>query len=135
MRSCARAADLGYVGYAGFDVGILPDGRPLVFDLNFRICSSTIALLWYPELRRRFGPDCHARIVSVPPLRSPSTSSAALVTGCTRTGPLSPSARSTRRGSIWADRPPSLRGVVVGRNRAETEARCEAILAQGLTFR
>jgi hypothetical protein len=128
------AADFGYVGYAGFDVGILPDGRPLVFDLNFRICASTAALLWYPEARRRLGPDCHGRIVSA---SAPIPFDQLITTGhrLIEDGTLLPLGACDTSGSIWADRPPSIRGLVMGRNRAETEARCEALSAQGLTFR
>ena len=35
----------GYRGIAGFDVGLQPDGPPVVFDLNFRPNSSTGLLL------------------------------------------------------------------------------------------
>jgi hypothetical protein len=50
-----RAAAMGYIGFAGFDIGLLPDGRALFFDLNFRVCGSTPTLLWYDEVRRRIG--------------------------------------------------------------------------------
>ena len=42
-----RAAARGYRGFAGFDMGVLPDGRVKVFDLNFRVNGSTKALLVY----------------------------------------------------------------------------------------
>lgn len=48
-----RARVLGYVGFAGFDTGLRPDGRPVVFDLNFRHCGSTIPLLLRRALARR----------------------------------------------------------------------------------
>jgi len=129
-----RAAGLGYVGYAGFDVGILPGGRPLFFDLNFRLCTSTVPLLWYPEFRRRLGPDCHARIFSASaPI--PFQELIRIARELTDAGTILPLGASDLSGSIWPDRPPTVRGLIGGRNRAETEARCEAIRARGLTVR
>ncbi|NUS72454.1 MAG: hypothetical protein HOQ05_03515 [Corynebacteriales bacterium] len=40
-----RAAKLGYRGFAGVDAGITPAGRLIIFDLNFRINSSSCPLL------------------------------------------------------------------------------------------
>jgi hypothetical protein len=48
-----RAAALGYRGFAGIDMVRLADGRTLVLDLNFRINSSTPALVIAPALRQR----------------------------------------------------------------------------------
>lgn len=48
-----RAAALGYRGLAGIDMVVTRDGRTFVLDLNFRINSSTPALLLAPELRQR----------------------------------------------------------------------------------
>lgn len=129
-----RAAGRGYVGYAGFDVGLLPDGRALCFDLNFRICASTPALLWHGEARRRFGPESWVRVISI--------------SGCVSFDRLCsigerlaadnaflPMGGFDPAGTIWEGRYPVIRGVMAGRDRAETEARCEALLAQGLTYR
>jgi len=41
----ARAQQLGYRGVAGFDIGEMPTGDPVVFDLNFRPNSSTGLLM------------------------------------------------------------------------------------------
>ena len=56
-----EAASRGYRGFAGFDMAVLPDGRIAVLDLNFRLCASTPALLWYGALSERAGGDLHAR--------------------------------------------------------------------------
>jgi biotin carboxylase len=40
-----RSRSVGYRGVAGFDIGVTSDGRPFVFDLNFRIVSSTPQVL------------------------------------------------------------------------------------------
>ena len=50
MRNAVRR---GYRGFGGFDIGITPDGRPLAFDLNFRLCASTIPLQFLPSIQRR----------------------------------------------------------------------------------
>lgn len=128
------AVALGYVGYAGFDVGILPDGRALVFDLNFRICASTPALLWYEEARRRLGPAATVRLVTIS-ARTPFEQFCGIGQGLVAEGAFLPMGAVDTTGTIWADRPHTIRGVLLGRDRAETEARCEALLAQGLTFR
>ncbi len=128
------AVGLGYVGYAGFDVGIVPDGRVLVFDLNFRICASTTALLWFPEARNRMGPDCHARVMGI----SSSGSFGDLCRTANRlaaAGIYLPFGAFDPSRSVWMGRRSAVKGAVIGRNRAETEARCEAISAQGLTGR
>ena len=129
-----RAVAMGYTGFAGFDLGLLPDGRALFFDLNFRVCGSTPTLLWYDEVRRRIGRGAWARGISI----SGNLAIAELCEIGRRlegercflpTGGFDPS------GTAWEGRMPHLRGVMMGRDRAETEARCEALLAQGLTFR
>lgn len=50
-----RAAWRGYCGFAGFDVGVTPDGRVKVFDLNFRINGSTKALLFLRGVQEAFA--------------------------------------------------------------------------------
>lgn len=40
-----RARSLGYRGVAGFDIGVTPEGRVFVFDLNFRLVASTRQVL------------------------------------------------------------------------------------------
>lgn len=130
----ARAAALGYIGFAGFDVGLLPDGRPLFFDLNFRVCGSTPTLLWYPEARRRVGPTACARAISIS-ARIPFTRLCEIGRRLTDEKAFLPTGGFDPSGTIWEGRAPHLRGVLMGRDRAETEARCEALLAQGLTYR
>jgi len=128
-----RAAHAGYVGFAGFDMGLLPDGRVLVFDLNFRLCASTGILLWYPEIRDRNGPDTHARALSIT-TSLPYAAMVDLAREAVRQGILWPLGCFDPALSVWSGRKPALRGAVVGRNRAETEARCEALRRLGLSF-
>jgi hypothetical protein len=40
-----RARGMGYRGIAGFDIGVTSAGQPFVFDLNFRMASSTPQVL------------------------------------------------------------------------------------------
>lgn len=48
-----RGRQRGYIGIAGFDIGITPRGHPIAFDLNFRLCGSTLPLLYQDALRER----------------------------------------------------------------------------------
>lgn len=50
-----RARGLGFRGVAGFDIGMAPDGRPCVFDLNFRIAASTPLVMLHEPATRRVG--------------------------------------------------------------------------------
>jgi hypothetical protein len=53
-RSIAsRARDLGFRGVAGFDLGVTSEGRPYVFDLNFRIAASTPQILLHGQATAR----------------------------------------------------------------------------------
>ncbi len=52
MRIAQRAAAAGYVGIAGMDAGLLPDGGWEFLDLNFRTNGSTPALLFLPAVYR-----------------------------------------------------------------------------------
>src|SRR5688572_5265016 len=71
---------------------------------------ATRPLLWYPEARRRLGPDCHARIVSA---SAPVPFDQLLRLGhqLTETGALLPLGACDPSGSIWPGRPPSIRGL------------------------
>jgi hypothetical protein len=129
-----RAAALGYIGFAGFDIGLLPDGRALFFDLNFRVCGSTPTLLWYEEVRRRIGPGAWARAISIS-ARTPFAELCATGRRLADEDSFLPTGGFDPAGTIWEGRMPHLRGIMMGRDRAETEARCEALLAQGLTYR
>jgi L-aspartate-L-methionine ligase len=40
-----RSHDMGYCGFAGFDIGVTSSGQIFVFDLNFRLVSSTPQVL------------------------------------------------------------------------------------------
>jgi hypothetical protein len=129
-----RAVSMGYIGFAGFDIGLLPDGRALFFDLNFRVCGSTPTLLWYDEVTRRVGPGAWARALSISG-RLPFTGLCEIGRRLADENSFLPTGGFDPSGTIWEGRTPHVRGVMMGRDRAETEARCEALLAQGLTFR
>lgn len=55
LRIARKAQRLGYRGLAGFDLGLTPDARPYVFDLNFRLVSSTVQLLLHQSAVERIG--------------------------------------------------------------------------------
>lgn len=126
----ARARGMGYRGLAGFDMGVLPGGRVIVFDLNFRICASTAPVLWLPLLQAR---GSVARVGTL-------TGSAGFEEMCrtaadaARAGVLLPLAAFDPEAAGWLGRPPVVRGLVLGRDRAETEARCEALARNGLAI-
>jgi hypothetical protein len=50
-----RAAARGFRGVAAFDIGRRPDGRPVVFDPNFRINASTQQVLLHDSIVARSG--------------------------------------------------------------------------------
>lgn len=50
-----RARNMGYQGIAGFDVGMTSSGRVFVFDLNFRLVSSTPMILLHAAATNRIG--------------------------------------------------------------------------------
>lgn len=51
----AKAQSEGFRGVAGFDMGVDPEGRCFVFDLNFRLNGSTSQLLLHNAAVRRAG--------------------------------------------------------------------------------
>ncbi len=55
LHISAKAQSEGYRGVAGFDMGVDPDGRCFVFDLNFRLNGSTAQLLVHDAAVRRTG--------------------------------------------------------------------------------
>ncbi len=55
MAIAGRARELGYLGVVGFDLGVTSDDRPFVFDLNFRVASSTTQVLLHESATRRIG--------------------------------------------------------------------------------
>jgi ATP-grasp domain len=126
-----RGVARGYVGFAGFDMGILPDGRLLVFDLNFRLCTSTPALLWLPVLMEQWPGGCVARLATFR-ATLPFDQLCRVAAEATRARHLFPLTAFDPATSGWPPGHTSLRGLVTGRNRAETEARCEALGQAGL---
>ena len=55
VRAGESARALGFRGIAGLDIGIDHKGRPVLFDPNFRIASSTAQLLFHPAAASRSG--------------------------------------------------------------------------------
>jgi hypothetical protein len=55
MRIARKAQQMGYRGLAGFDLGLTEDARPFIFDLNFRMVSSTVQLLLHQSAVERIG--------------------------------------------------------------------------------
>ena len=53
MRIARAAQQMGYRGLAGFDLGLTDDARPFIFDLNFRMVSSTVQLLLHQSAVER----------------------------------------------------------------------------------
>lgn len=53
LSVAGHAGSLGYRGVAGFDLGVTSEGRPYVFDLNFRIAASTPQILLHGQATAR----------------------------------------------------------------------------------
>jgi hypothetical protein len=129
-----RAAARGYYGIAGFDMGVLPDGRVLAFDLNFRLCASTPALLWLPMLLERSPGRLAARMATMT-FPSGFDRMCSVAAEAVRAGWLFPLSAFDPSRAGWNGTPPSVRGLVLGRDRAETEARCESLAGSGFVIR
>lgn len=54
-ETAGRAKELGYLGVAGFDIGETADGKPYVFDLNFRPAACTPQVLMHAAAAERIG--------------------------------------------------------------------------------
>lgn len=72
MRIAQRAAQAGYIGFAGMDVGVLANHGWEFIDLNFRINGSTPALLFLPGIRQHLKTNHVAQLCvftpsSIPP--------------------------------------------------------------------
>lgn len=117
---CRRAWEAGYWGLAGIDMGILGDGEFRVFDLNFRLNSSTAAALLLPSLiawrglvaarsgRWTFGVDFPALI----PFLEEEIDRGHFV----------PINICDARMTSWPDRAPYVGGLLVGESREEVQA-------------
>lgn len=125
------AIGAGYVGLAGLDMGVHRDGTVLVFDLNFRPCASTPALLWLPSFAARAGGGLTLRIGTLSSVL-PFARMCQVAAVAAERGELLPLGAFNPDRAGWPGRQPVVRGAVLGRNRAETEARCEALAAEGL---
>jgi len=55
LQAGETARRLGFRGIAGLDIGIDRRGKPILFDPNFRIASSTAQLLFHPAAAARSG--------------------------------------------------------------------------------
>jgi len=131
-QTMLAAMAAGYVGLAGLDVGVTAEGEVLIIDLNFRPCASTPPLLWLDGWTGNPG-GWTARIGT---LRSsqPWAETCRMVARAAERGEVLPLATFVPEAAGWPDRQPHVRGAVLGRNRAETEARCEALARKGLIW-
>lgn len=118
-----NARCMGYVGIAGFDIGVTPEGGVRVFDLNFRLASCTEQVLLHQAATRRIGAQV-----------SKSWQAAlhgAFETALQRLQPYVADGRLVPlrlyRGSGSEDDPSRLNGMLVGGSRAGLEALQEEI--------
>jgi hypothetical protein len=130
-QTVERASRMGYIGFAGIDATVLADGRPLIFDLNFRVNASTLPVMLLPALRRYFGCEtfqsrwwrgagsCEALLAA---LRSPVARRVLLPLGVFD---------APRAG--YMDRPPVVYGVLAGEDRPAVEAAVRALATTGLS--
>jgi len=54
-RIAATGATLGYRGILGVDMAEMPNQKTIAFDLNFRVCGSTVPLLAFRAAAAKFG--------------------------------------------------------------------------------
>jgi hypothetical protein len=50
-----KSYGLGYRGFVGIDMAVQDNGSIIVFDLNFRVCGSTFALVMAEAIRQNLG--------------------------------------------------------------------------------
>ena len=55
LRIARIARGMGFVGMCGLDIGETPDGRPCVFDLNFRLAACSEQVLLHDSATSRVG--------------------------------------------------------------------------------
>jgi hypothetical protein len=120
-------------GYRGFDTAVLADGGIAVLDLNFRLCASTPALLWYEALREREGRNLHARFAVFRSTASLDMQLPVLREAIDR-GALFPLALYDPGLSTHADALPIVRALVLGRDWDEVERHTALLAASGQRF-
>ena len=116
----------GYVGLAGIDVGFLPGGRPIGFDLNFRHCGSTTPIVLDPTLRQAH-PELGAIRTFSATTQGSVRSMIAVARDAMHAGtllPLSVYAPSARRGGPR----PAMTGLILGRDRDDADCKRTRLL-------
>ena len=126
-----RAVERGYRGFAGFDAGVLPDGRVKVFDLNFRTNGSTKALLFGQGVQEAFGAPPAARLVGLHGTGTFSEMCRAAREALRRgifvpLGTCDPTVFPGRAGS------PAVSGLVLGESRGDVLANLQHLADHGL---
>jgi hypothetical protein len=130
MRIVERAAALGYRGFAGLDMAVCADGGLRVFDLNFRLNGSTVAVLLHGEIHRTRG----TAVMRLRSLRATGRFDAMI--GAAREavarGLLVPLATYRPPGGSEPGGAPGLLGLVLGRSRDEVARHEEELTGWGL---
>lgn len=126
-----EAVRRGYRGFAGFDMAMLAGGRVAVMDLNFRLCASTPAVLWYGALCQRAAAGLHARYCI---LRGRHPLAALLLEAfrAVSEGILFPLSVFDPDLSPDPDAAPVIRGLVLGRDRETVERNLARLAETGL---
>lgn len=121
MDVAKAAAREGFRGICGLDIGLARDGRMIVFDPNFRVNASTVQVLMHPAAVARSGLDISASFAGQ--TTRPMAEAIAQVKGPVSDGWFVPT-RLLDQAYLSAVAGKSLcTGFVMGRTRAETEAR------------
>lgn len=125
-----QAVSLGYRGFAGFDMALLFDGRILVFDLNFRLNGSTVALLFYESI---------VKALATPVLRHRSWQIhgsfgelLAVVQMAMDKGYLIPLSIYNPEESSYPNSNPTLKGLLLGTTREQVSERERQLAERGL---
>ena len=126
-----EAVRRGYRGFAGFDMAILAGGRVAVMDLNFRLCASTPAVLWYGAICERAGAGLHARYCILRG-RHPLGTLLPVALQAVAEGTFFPLSVFDPELSPEPDAAPVIRGLVLGDDREAVERNLAKLAEAGL---
>jgi len=128
-----RAVRRGYRGVAGFDVAFGEDlTRPMVFDLNFRFCASTLPLIWFASISEQQN-GCHAGRMSVVSGPADFAPLATRLRDGVASGAVFPYAAFDPAATEHRTAAPVARVLIVGENRRQVEDRLASLRGAGLT--
>jgi hypothetical protein len=130
-EAVSAAADLGYRGCVGIDVGLLETGEVRVFDLNFRLNNSTVILLLNDAIAERH-PFTAARLNSWS-CEAGFDAMLRIASRAMEHGGFLPLGSYDPREDGYTEAQPRLRGLVLGDSPEEVEARLEILQEKGLT--